>query len=354
MRCLKYFAAVVGVGPSMGASRLRSTLLGMSGALVLLAPPALAQVNYPTAAGASVKVPGVVPLQCNSSGQSCAPVTSTNPAGPNQVVGNVAHDGVDSGNPVKVGGVANASTPAAVANADRVDAWFTTVGSQNTTLVGQSGSTVDVGGSGNDDQGSVVSVAVRSTGQLFDGTNEDRARSIINATNSVGAGITAAGVLAQLDDTSPTAVTENQFGNLRMGAQRQLLNSEMSPFPYSAVLGTPAVAIRGASGNVANAAATATLTGTATTTVYLSGFTCTPGGATAAALVNTTVTGPLGGTLTYTMGAPAGAAVMGTPLDVQFNPAIPASAVNTTIVVSMPALGAGNTNAACVATGFYM
>lgn len=56
----------------------------------------------------------------------------------------------------------------------------------------------------------------------YNGTNWDRVRSIINATNSTGTGILAAGILAQFDDVSPTAITENQFGNLRMSANRNL------------------------------------------------------------------------------------------------------------------------------------
>lgn len=48
----------------------------------------------------------------------------------------------------------------------------------------------------------------------------DRHYSAVNATNSTGTGIAAAGILAQFDDTSPTAITENQFGNLRMSANR--------------------------------------------------------------------------------------------------------------------------------------
>lgn len=53
----------------------------------------------------------------------------------------------------------------------------------------------------------------------------DRVRSIINATNSVGTGIVAAGMVAQFDDVSPTAITENQFGNARMSANRNLYNT---------------------------------------------------------------------------------------------------------------------------------
>lgn len=48
----------------------------------------------------------------------------------------------------------------------------------------------------------------------------DRSYSVVNATNSTGIGITAAGMVAQFDDVSPTAITENQFGNVRMSANR--------------------------------------------------------------------------------------------------------------------------------------
>ena len=41
-----------------------------------------------------------------------------------------------------------------------------------------------------------------------------------------------------------------------------------------------------------------------------------------------------------------------TPMTVVFNPPLPASAVNTAIVLTLPALGLGNTNAAAVAHGY--
>lgn len=44
--------------------------------------------------------------------------------------------------------------------------------------------------------------------------------SAANALNSTGAGLSASQVVAQFDDVSPTAITENQFGNLRMSANR--------------------------------------------------------------------------------------------------------------------------------------
>jgi hypothetical protein len=47
-----------------------------------------------------------------------------------QVVGEVAHDAVDSGNPVKVGGVARTENPTAVDNGDRVNVFCDKVGRQ--------------------------------------------------------------------------------------------------------------------------------------------------------------------------------------------------------------------------------
>lgn len=62
---------------------------------------------------------------------------------------------------------------------------------------------------------------VTSYNTVFNGgTTYDRMRSIVNATNSTGTGILASGILAQFDDVSPTSITENQFGNLRMSANR--------------------------------------------------------------------------------------------------------------------------------------
>lgn len=112
--------------------------------------------------------------------------------------------------------------------------------------------------------------------------------------------------------------------------------------------------ITAASGNVANAAAVATLAGAAGKTTYITGFEVTGTGATAALAVSVTVTGTTGGTLTYTYAAAAGAAVANTPLIVSFPNPIPASDVNTAIAVTVPALGAGNTNSTVVAHGYQV
>ncbi len=122
----------------------------------------------------------------------------------------------------------------------------------------------------------------------------------------------------------------------------------VTPYPAGA---TP---ITAASGNVANAAAVATLAAAAGKTTYITGFTCTGSGATAGLPVSVTVVGTISGTLTYTVAAAAGALVENTPLDVQYSIPIPGSATNTAIVVTMPALGAGNTNATVVAHGYQL
>lgn len=121
-------------------------------------------------------------------------------------------------------------------------------------------------------------------------------------------------------------------------------------------LSSPALAAQpiksASSGNVANASAVATLTGGAQQNTYITGFEVTAGGATAGACVNATVTGVLGGTMTYTFCAPTGAAVQAMPLVVEFNRPLGSAALNSNIVVTLPALGAGNTNAAVVAHGY--
>jgi len=115
-----------------------------------------------------------------------------------------------------------------------------------------------------------------------------------------------------------------------------------------------AVPLIAGSGNIANNTAAATLTPTATTTAYITGFEVTGSGATAALPVTVTVTGLLGGTRHYTYSFAAGVLVGNSPLSVTFFPALPASAVNTAIVVSCPASGSGGTNNTVVAHGYYV
>lgn len=113
-----------------------------------------------------------------------------------------------------------------------------------------------------------------------------------------------------------------------------------------------AIAVANSSGNVAAAVATATLPAAQARTTYICGFTVTSGGSTAAATVNVTVTNTIGGTLTYSYSTSTGVDAPSAPLPVSISPCLPASGVNTTIVVSMPSLGAGNAHASISATGY--
>jgi len=126
-----------------------------------------------------------------------------------------------------------------------------------------------------------------------------------------------------------------------------------SPLPTNSV-GTQATSIKASSGNVANTSGVATLAGVAAQTTYITGFDVTGSGATAASVVSVTVAGLLGGTATYTLSVVAGATVGNAPLIARFDPPLPASAVNTAIVVTCPALGAGNTNNTVNAYGYYI
>lgn len=95
-----------------------------------------------------------------------------------------------------------------------------------------------------------------------------------------------------------------------------------------------------------------TLPGAAGATTFITGFEITGDGATGASIITITVTGILGGTKTYFLNVPAGATIATTQLFVEYSRPIPASGLNTAIVVNVPSFGAGNTNAAVTAHGF--
>lgn len=157
---------------------------------------------------------------------------------------------------------------------------------------------------------------------------------------------------AALHQDSNGRLTSSSYGDRGDGVNDWFLPvRQIGLVPGYPVGATP---LRAASGNVANASAAATLGGASSVLTYITGFTVTAAGATAAANVSVTVAGVTGGTMTYTFTAPAGATVAAQPLIVQFPAAIPASATNTAIVVTCPALGSGNTHASVTATGYRL
>jgi hypothetical protein len=96
------------------------------------------------------------------------------------------------------------------------------------------------------------------------------------------------------------------------------------------------------------AAVVATLPASVTRTTYICGFVISSGGTTSAAVGSATVAGTIGGTLNFTyVDVSSGQGLLG----VAFPQCIPGSAVNTTIVVTAPAGGAG-TVAAVSAWGY--
>ncbi len=115
----------------------------------------------------------------------------------------------------------------------------------------------------------------------------------------------------------------------------------------------PGVDITASSGNVAAATATATLAAATGKVTYICGFAITSSGSTGAAVVSPTVTNVITGTMTFTYTTVAGVTLANAPLIVPFTTrCIPANAPNTTIVVSVPSLGAGNTNTTVSAWGY--
>lgn len=105
------------------------------------------------------------------------------------------------------------------------------------------------------------------------------------------------------------------------------------------------------SGNVASTAAVATIAASAGVTNWATGFICTASGATLGLPVNVTLTGLVGGTMTFAFAFPAGVLVGATPLSISFPSPIPATGVNTALTLTLPSGGVGNTNASVVLVG---
>src|SRR4030095_4245371 len=127
-----------------------------------------------------------------------------------------------------------------------------------------------------------------------------------------------------------TSVTPNvAYGDLSV--------SQISAYPVGAL------PITETSGIVANAVASASFPVAEGLINYLAGFSITGSGATVGLPVTVTLTGLVTGTLSFVYCATAGSLIANTPLFHTFVPALPASAVETAIAISCPALGLGNT-----------
>lgn len=123
----------------------------------------------------------------------------------------------------------------------------------------------------------------------------------------------------------------------------------MSTFPH---FPDGSIPLSSSSGTIAANTATATLAPPTGRTAYICGFIITSTGSTGAAVVAPTITGPIGGTMTFAYATVAGATLSNQPLIVNFSTPIAASTFSTDIVVSMGTLGLGNTNATVNAWGY--
>ena len=115
------------------------------------------------------------------------------------VVGNVAHDAVDSGDPVKIGGKANTSPPTAVAAGDRVDAFFDANGRLTVRIQNANGADILLGTEADNSSNPSSSLTVRSDTHEFDGSTWDRIRHSFKQTTT---GITGTGAGTTLDMTT--------------------------------------------------------------------------------------------------------------------------------------------------------
>lgn len=146
--------------------------------------------------------------------------------------------------------------------------------------------------------------------------------------------------------TDAAATSDTGTASVIALLKRMLQKEGLGTLPFGATM------VNAAANSVAAAAIAPSLPAVVGKTNYLANVEITAGGATAGSIVTVTITGLLGGTATYFFAVPTGAAVGATPLILDFNPPIPASAVNTAITVNVPSLGAGNVASACAIHGF--
>jgi len=97
----------------------------------------------------------------------------------------------------------------------------TTLGAETTKVIGTVRMLGNAGAIFDGATGAAVPANVIYMG-LSDGTNLRGWLNAANALNSTGAGLGTAQMIAQFDDSAPTSITENSFGNVRMSQNRNL------------------------------------------------------------------------------------------------------------------------------------
>lgn len=135
-----------------------------------------------------------------------------------QIGGASASGGTAAGNPVLAGCDYNTTTPT-YTNGQRGAVQCGTRGSVSVQLMAPDAGVITTGSATADDVSAGTPIATASRNFVYDPTdaNWDRQRMWQTGANisSVDSGLTAVGLMAQCDDSSITATTENQAGNLR-------------------------------------------------------------------------------------------------------------------------------------------
>jgi hypothetical protein len=131
---------------------------------------------------------------------------------------------------------------------------------------GGAGNLTGIVAAGQQTDGVTGNNALSAGTMIYNGSTWDRNRSAINGTNSTGTGIVAAGIIAQYDDISPTSITENQFGNVRMSADRSILTTTQNL--YSHISTSTTTTVKSGAGTLHIISVNSKGTVASTTTVY--------------------------------------------------------------------------------------
>lgn len=149
-------------------------------------------------------------------------------AGPGVVVGNVAGNAADAGNPVKFGGVFNAARPTYTAGT-RTDAQSDARGNLYVTLA-SAATAIDAANNANDAQATtLLALSARGFQYHFNGTTWDRARGNTAgafAQGNVGHGVADAGNPLKVGakyDNSPSTLTTSMRSDLLVNVRSSLM-----------------------------------------------------------------------------------------------------------------------------------
>lgn len=138
--------AVSGIPADVTAGDRVDTWCGLKGQVMVQEYPSFLDSSAFTFGTTPVSNPGYVvdDIATNTVAENSAGAPRMSPDRVPYAQGAVAHDALDSGNPIKIGGFASVNPPAGVGDGDRVNAWFGTAGQQAIQLVAGSGGTGDI------------------------------------------------------------------------------------------------------------------------------------------------------------------------------------------------------------------